>query len=127
MWYLLYIKEPSRSEKVSRLFRQRFRLPYAKFLMLRDDISNQPSFQVYRNKDCVGEGSTDLSMLLLGALHYLGRSWTFDDVEESTAISRETNRQFFFKFIKYGSTNLFKRYATDTGKSLSMNQFVAFV
>ena len=35
---------------------------------------------------------------------------TFDDIEESTAISAETIRQFFHIFIKYGSTSLFKKY-----------------
>ena len=125
MWYHLYLKEPPRNKRVALLFRRRFRLPYQNFLMLLHDISNHPSFQVYMNRDCVGEGLTDISMLLLGALRYLGRSWTFDDVEEATAISRETNRLFFKKFIEYGSSNLFKRYVTDAAKSLSMNELTS--
>ena len=61
-----------------------------------------------------------LPLLLLGSLRYFGRSWTFDDLEESTAISRESHRVFFLRFIKYGSDVLFKTYVTDAAKSLEM-------
>ena len=43
-----------------------------------------------------------LSLLLLGALRYLGRGWTFDDLEEDTGISSETHRIFFHIFVKFG-------------------------
>jgi hypothetical protein len=48
--------------------------------------------------------------MILGALRYLGRGWTFDDCEESTAISEEVHRVFFHQFIKIGSTILFEKY-----------------
>jgi hypothetical protein len=48
--------------------------------------------------------------LILGALRYLGRGWTFDDCEESTAIGEETHRVFFHEFIQIGSPVLFKKY-----------------
>ena len=41
---------------------------------------------------------------------YLGRGWTFDDIEENTGISQETHRQFFHAFIEVGSTILYKKY-----------------
>jgi len=48
--------------------------------------------------------------LELGSLHYLGRGWTFDDVEENTAISKEVQRTFFHRFVKFGSTVLYEKY-----------------
>jgi hypothetical protein len=41
--------------------------------------------------------------LLLGTLRYLGRGWTFDDLEESTYISRDVHRCFFHKFCAKGA------------------------
>ena len=46
----------------------------------------------------------------MGSLRYLGRGWTFDDCEESTAISEEVHRTFSHQFILIGSTVLFDRY-----------------
>jgi hypothetical protein len=48
--------------------------------------------------------------MVLGALRYLGRGLTFDDIEECTSISEETHRQFFHLFITYGSDVLFDEY-----------------
>ena len=50
------------------------------------------------------------SLLLLDALRYLGRGRTFDDIEEARSINAEMVRQFFHKFIKYGSTALYDKY-----------------
>ena len=54
-------------------------------------------------------------------MRYIGRAWTFDDIEEATAISRETNRRFFLVFIEYGSSVLYKQYVLD----ISLNGMVA--
>jgi hypothetical protein len=40
-------------------------------------------------------------------MRHLGRGWTFDDLEEQTAISEETHRQFLHIFIEWGSTTLY--------------------
>jgi hypothetical protein len=47
---------------------------------------------------------------VLGSLRYLGRGWTFDDVEENTAISKEVHRTFFHRFVEFGSTVLYDKY-----------------
>ena len=47
---------------------------------------------------------------LLGSLRCLGRGWTFDDLEEQTAISQEVHRCFFHVFIKWASDDLFQRF-----------------
>lgn len=46
----------------------------------------------------------------MGALLYLGQGWTFDDLEESTAISAESHRLFVHDFVKIGATVLFEKY-----------------
>ena len=50
-------------------------------------------------------------MLLLGSLRYLGHGWTFDDIEECTAVSRDVHHCFFHKFIEFGSTVLYEQFA----------------
>jgi hypothetical protein len=55
-----------------------------------------------------------LALMILGALRYLGRGWTFDDVEESTGIDEEAHQQFFNCFIEVGSSHLFlKKYVLE--------------
>ena len=36
-----------------------------------------------------------LPLILLGALRYLGRGWTTDDLEEEPVINLETHRSFY--------------------------------
>ena len=48
--------------------------------------------------------------MILTALRYLGRGWTFDDLSESTGISEEVIRVFFHTFIEYGSTILYNQH-----------------
>jgi hypothetical protein len=57
-----------------------------------------------------GNKTSPIELLVLGALRYLGRGLTFDDLEEYTAISEETHRQFFHKFIEFGSTILYDEF-----------------
>ena len=54
--------------------------------------------------------ASPVELLVLRALRYLGRGWTFDDIEESTAVSRDVHRVFFHAFIEFGSTVLYDRY-----------------
>lgn len=51
-------------------------------------------------KDAVGRDGSPLELLILGALRYLGRGWSFDDLEEATGISQEVHRRFFHLFIE---------------------------
>lgn len=48
---------------------------------------------------------------MLGSLRYLGRRWTFDDLEEATSISKNTFRVFFKDhFIVVGKNILYPRF-----------------
>jgi hypothetical protein len=51
--------------------------------------------------------SSQIELLVLGPLSYLGRRWTFDDIEEQTAISKEVHRLFFHTFINICSKTLY--------------------
>jgi hypothetical protein len=67
-------------------------------------------FQRWLGFDAVGKAASPIELMVLGALRYLGRGWTFDDLEESTAITEETHREFFHVLIEWGQTFLFDRY-----------------
>jgi len=64
-------------------------------------------FQHWMNRDAANWKPSPIELLTLATLHYLGRGWTFDDLEEATFINCETIRQFFHRFIDYGSTVLY--------------------
>jgi hypothetical protein len=113
LWYLLYYKSPDLSKpKFHKKFRRRFRMPHAQFMQLLQEFEESEYFACWKSgrKDAVGDQASPLPLLILGAMRYLGRGWTFDDIEENTAISEETHRQFFHVFIEYGSTVLYERY-----------------
>ena len=77
----------------NRVFRKRFRLPYNLFLELLEMLqpenfdSDDDMFMRWRDRnDDSSKKKTRVSpieLLLLGSLRYLGRGWTFDDLEES--------------------------------------------
>ena len=60
--------------------------------------------------DAVGQKATPIELLVLGSLRYLGCGWTFDDVEECTAVSQEVHRVFFGQFIEFAGTVLYNKY-----------------
>ena len=51
-----------------------------------------------------------IQLLVLGLLRYHGQGWTFDDIEEQTAISKEVHCTFSHAFINFGSTSLYSRF-----------------
>ena len=83
-------------------------MPHHSLIELHDDIINHEMLCLWTSNDAARVKPSDTKLLLLGALRYIGRGWTFDDIEEATAISRETNRRFFPVFIEYGSSVLHK-------------------
>ena len=56
--------------------------------------------------------SSPIKLLLLGSLRYLGQGWTFDDIEEHTAISISVHRTFFHAFIDVGCTLLYSMHVS---------------
>ena len=102
------------SKKFKKKFRLRFRLPHRGFTSLLEAMKDSHYFsqwdpnKIIRSK----QKCSPLSLLLLGTLRYLGRGWTFDDLEEATGINEETHRQFFHKFIEYGKNILYPKFVS---------------
>jgi hypothetical protein len=67
-------------------------------------------FPPWSNNHINRKKTSPLELMILGSLRYIGRGWTFDDLEEATGISQETHRSFFHVFICIGSTVLFRKY-----------------
>lgn len=115
-WYLLYVNNPMvEDDRFLKKFRSRFRLPHNEYKKLVNKCKQEEMFSRWMRRDATGKESSPIELLILGSLRYLGRGWTFDDLEEATAISRDVHRVFFHKFIDYGSTKLydeFVRYPT---------------
>ena len=120
IWYLIYVANPPSGDRMLKLFRNRFRVPYNYFIDLSNEISNHDLFSRWKCHDAVGSVPSDLKLLLLGSLRYIGRSWTFDDISEANGISREVNRVFFLKFIEYGSTVLYQKHVIDASRLLNI-------
>ena len=112
-WYDMYIENPDTDNvQFQKLFRKRFRLPHAQFVELSAMVETSDYFSRWKvgSKDAVGDGASPSCLLLLCALRYLGRGWTFDDLSESTAISEEVIRTFLHRFIDFGSTVLYEQF-----------------
>ncbi|KAG7342072.1 hypothetical protein IV203_007164 [Nitzschia inconspicua] len=86
--------------------------PYEAYKDHLEELKQSSHFERWKEgkTDCVGRPAAPLSLLLLTALRYLGRGWTFDDLSEATAISEEVIRVFFHRYIEVGSTTLFQKY-----------------
>jgi hypothetical protein len=76
-------------------FRGRFRIPYFNYLEVLQWIRDDTRFARWCGVKCNNKMSSPIELLVLGLLRYLGRGWTFDDIEEQTAISNEVHRLFF--------------------------------
>jgi hypothetical protein len=109
-WYNLYINSPQDSNRQLKIFRRRFRLPYDLFLNLVADIKEHEYFVRWMKRDCIGNEPSDIRLLLLGTLRYLGRALTFHDIEVYSFISAEVHRNFFKSFREYGSEVLYQKY-----------------
>jgi hypothetical protein len=111
-WYITYCSHPKLScRHFQHLFRRRFRLPHKEFLELVEQCKESNLLEQWSSQnDACGRLTSPLQLMVLGALRYLGRGWTFDDLHEATGIDAETHRQFFHKFIEFGSTLLYNKH-----------------
>ena len=50
-----------------------------------------------------------IELLVLCALHLLGRGWTMDDLQENTQINVKTIRLFLHHFVIWGSTTFYDK------------------
>ena len=95
-WCRNYVQFPKvDNTSFQRKFRNRFRLPYEPFKRLLEVVSNRYYFHRWvKIRSSTTICKFLISLLLLGSLRYLGRGWTFDDLEEATGVSRESHQKF---------------------------------
>ena len=112
LWYKLYVENYLLLEDphLRQCFRQRFRLPYDSFPKLADKVSVDPLFERWCGCPSNNKKESPFKLLLLGSLWYLGFRWTFDGIEEFTAVSRDVHRCFLHKFIEFGSILLYNQF-----------------
>ena len=73
LWHILYVANPPTSTRMLNLFRLRFRMPYSSFIELSNCILDHPIFERWTKTDAVGCKPSDVKLLLLGTLRYIGR------------------------------------------------------
>jgi Plant transposon protein len=88
-------------------------MPMKCFIELMTLMREEQWFEGAEKPNALGQEGAPLEFLVLGALRYLGRGWTFDDLEDATGISEETHRRFFHKFIKACRLHLFPKFVTE--------------
>ncbi len=90
MWYKFYVRNfyINQDAKLAKAFCNRFRLPYPQFFKLVEDIRSNNLFDQWYGYKSNNKKVLLVELLLLGSLRYLGRGWTFNDCEESTARRR---------------------------------------
>jgi hypothetical protein len=71
-WWRLYIETPPTGKRLLKIFRNRFRLPYDEFEKLVKDILSHELFARWTHHDACGNKPSDVRLLLLGSLRYLG-------------------------------------------------------
>ena len=110
MWYKFYVRNfyITQDAKLVKASCNRFRLPYPQFLELVEDIRSNDLFDQWCGYKSNNKKVSQVELLILGSLHYLGRGWTFDDCEKFTAIDSDVHRSFFRVVTMFGSTVLYK-------------------
>jgi hypothetical protein len=109
----MYVESPQlENPRFNKVFCRLFRMPYKSFNMLAAVAEPKLLFKRWKEGDVyvARQPATPLPLLILCALHYLGRGWTFDDLSKNTGISKEVISVFFHAFITCGSTKLYQQY-----------------
>ena len=110
-WYIEYVRSNGvMPESEHRKFRRRFRVPHHNVRELWEEAKREGWWLPFGGRDATGVIHAPTELLLLGALRYMGRGWTFDDLEEPTQISETTHNRFYHKFIEWGSTIFLRRH-----------------
>ena len=67
-------------------------MPYSGF----ETLANHHLFKRWTGTETVGKKASNMKLLLLGYLRYIGRLWTLDDLSEANCISIDVNHNFIF-------------------------------
>jgi hypothetical protein len=127
-WWITYVLDPKpECRSWSKTFRNRFRMPYHSFIGLLHLIREDGNADYFRrwnldtSSSAISRRVSPIELLLLGSLRYLGRGWTFDDLEEATHISRDVHRCFFHEFCRFGAQKLYPKYVQQPRTLLDLN------
>ena len=114
MWYTMYVDNSliTIDESMLAKFRRRFRLPYNNYIELVEMCCEDKRFERWTGFKINRVRTSPIQLLVLGSLRYLGRGFTFDDIEECTAVSRHVHRDFFHAFIDFGRHVLYPKYVS---------------
>ncbi|GFH58397.1 hypothetical protein CTEN210_14873 [Chaetoceros tenuissimus] len=114
LWWINYVLLPPEklNARQRMKFRHRYRMPYETWKDFVEVLNSAPLLRKWHkgSVDCIGQRSSPIELLSLGALKYLGRKCTFDCLEELTFISERTHERFFKKFIEFGESTLYTKY-----------------
>jgi hypothetical protein len=105
-WYRAYVSNfllDDADSFMAKKFRNRFRLPYPSYKDLLYQIEFDDRFDRWCGYKRNAKKSSPVELLLLGSLRYLGRGWTFDDIEEQTAISISVHRKKITLLLSLGA------------------------
>jgi hypothetical protein len=109
-WYRVYVCNyllDHANSFMAKKFRNWFQLPYTSYKYLLTQIKLDDWFEHWCGFKTYAKSTSPVKLLLLGLLRYLGRGWTFDDIEEQTAILISVHCKFFHAFIDFGCTTLY--------------------
>jgi Plant transposon protein len=103
---------PLITSREGKLFRRRFRVPWAVFIDLLQKCKEKKLFGEHSLKrfDCCGSSICPYAIKLLGVLRILGRNWCCDDVAEATGMGESTIRRGFLEFCSNFVSNYYDAY-----------------
>ena len=84
-------------------------MPYKSYRDIVAEARNDDLIPSYEKCNALGQPGIPFDIRILGALRYLGRGWTFDDLFESTGVSEEIHRQFLKDFTVACRTYLYPK------------------
>ncbi len=112
-WYRDYVLNQDKwinKKAKAKKFRRRFRMPMIAFQRFMMKLRTENYFPAAESVNALGHLGVPLEILVLGSLRYLGRGWTFDDLEEATGVHEETHRRFFHNFVSQCRHRLYKEF-----------------
>ena len=113
---------PSITSRDGKLFRRRFRVPWAVFIDLLQKCKEKKLFgeNSLMEFDCCGSRICPFAIKLLGVLRILGRNWCCDDVAEASGMGESTVRRGFLDFCNNFVENYYDKYIyRPTGEKLA--------
>ena len=105
------LQDPNSEE--SRIFRLRFRIPYAMFELLLSWVTDWLQNEEHlKSSDCTGRQAVPTSLKSLGVLRILGRGTCLDGIKELSEMSESTMWSFFHKFCAWFTEVVYPKFVS---------------